>query len=94
MAKQPLGGRPNKAALMRIKLATAAVSVVAFLGSLGVVAYVNPGVHDAATVATQAGSITTIAAAGTSTTSSNPAPLRLSASRQSSVTPLVHTRGS
>lgn len=92
MTKQPLGGRPTKTALMRIKLATAVVSVVAFAGSLGVVAYLNPGVHYSTTATTQNGSVTTIAATGASTTSTGA--LQLSSSRQSSVTPLVRTRGS
>ncbi len=93
MAKQPLGGRPTKAALVRIKLATAVVSLAAFVASLGIVAYVNPGVHLAATGA-QATSLTAVAA-GSSTSLSSTASLQLpSLPQTSSIQPLTRTRGS
>jgi len=48
MAKQPLGGRPNKATLVRIKLATMVVSIATFVSSLGVIVLFNPGIASTA----------------------------------------------
>ncbi len=93
MAKQPFGGRPSKAALMRIKLATAVVSLAAFAGSLGIVAYVNPGVH-ATTSGTQPHTVS-IAMAGSSTSQLSSGSLQLpSLPQASSVRPLTRTRAS
>ncbi len=95
MAKQPLGGRPTKAALLRLKVATTVVSVAAFLGSLGVVAYLHPGVHNTAGLTSQTQSVATVASLGSSASTANSSALQLSGGqRQASVVPLVRTHGS
>ncbi len=86
MARQPLGGRPNKAALSRMKLGTVVVSIAAFAGSLGAVAYINPGIK----VTTRR--VTTTISFNNSGTSAGGA--GFSSRQQTSVAPLVRTRGS
>ena len=88
----PVRGRPNKAALVRIKAATVAVSIAAFLGSLGIVAYANPAIKTAAgsTAQTQLASAPVAA-----TTRLRRTALQLpSRPQQSLVVPLTRTRGS
>ncbi len=94
MAKQPWGGRPNKAALARMKVATAVVSVIAFAGSLGAVAYLNPGAS-AARLQSQAQFVSEFGSTGSSAAQVNSAPLQLpSRQQQASLVPLARTRGS
>ncbi len=94
MAKQPLGGRPNKAALARMKVVTVVVSVAVFAGSLGAVAYLNPGVS-AARLQSQAQSVNTFDSTGSATAQVNSTPLQLRRTQQqASVVPLARTRGS
>ncbi len=87
MARQPLGGRPNKAALSRMKLGTVVVSIAAFAGSLGAVAYLNPGIK--VTTAQPTTSVVSFNNTGTSTGSN-----RFSSRQSTSAAPLVRTRGS
>ncbi len=93
MAKQPLGGRPNKAALAKMKVVTVVVSVAAFVGSLGAVAYLTPGI--AGTVHAQTQSPNTLGSTGSTTALASSAPLRFrSRQQQASAAPLTRTRGS
>jgi hypothetical protein len=97
MAKQPWGGRPNKAALARIKLGTIVVSIVAFVATLGGVAYLNPGAGsttptDSLAQSTQIASrVATTSSSIASTSSSSTA---TSVQQQAPVLPVVRTRGS
>ncbi len=94
MAKQPWGGRPSKAALMRIKLATVVVSAVTFASSLGMVAHLNPGVHNTAGLTSQVQPASTLASANSAASQGGNTPLQLRQGQQGSLAPLVRTRGS
>jgi hypothetical protein len=88
MARQPFGGRPNKAALNRMKVTTGIVSVVTFLGSLGAIATLSPGTHAALSTSAQTAQV------GSSTLSQSNTLSQFSTRRQAFVTPLTRTRGS
>ena len=92
MARQPWGGRPNKAALLRMKWVTALVSAVAFAGSLGAIAYINPGGRSAATTAGPVQTISLVSPANAPAQIANSS--RVSRQRQASAVPITRTRGS
>ncbi len=94
MAKQPLGGRPNKAALAKIKLATVLVSLVAFVGSLGGVAYLNPGSAKSTGALSQTQFVSVDASSSSSTSQVSGTASQPSVLQQASIVPLVRTRGS
>jgi hypothetical protein len=94
-AKQPWGGRPNKAAVLRIKLATMVVSIATFVSSLGVIAFLNPGIAKTAGLANQAQTGSTVALANSSLSQISSAALQLpSRSQLASLQPRTRTRGS
>ena len=87
MTRNPLGGRPSKAALTRVKIGTVVVSVIAFLGTLAGVATLNPAVDNATTVAQ--------APVETATASTDTSSAAQAASQAQTLTfPAVRTRGS
>ncbi len=91
MAKQIIRGRPSKAALGRMKVVTVAVSLAAFLGSLGVIAgNENQAITAASTSMNQVAMTTsTTAATGSSTSAAS------TTSQQPSFSaPITRNRGS
>ncbi len=96
MAKQPWGGRPNRATLAKIKVGTIVASLVAFVGSLGAVAYLNPRAGNA-TAAVSAGQVTQVAnlpSAGASTSGFSSSSSTSSGQQAPLVMPRVRTRAS
>ena len=94
MAKQPFGGRPSKTALARIKLTTGIVSVVTFVSSLGVIAYLSPGTQNAAGTINHTAMVGSTTSAGTTTAQNSITTSRFTDRQQTSITPLTRTRGS
>jgi hypothetical protein len=93
MVRQPWGGRPDKATLLRMKWAAALVSAVAFIGSLGAVVYANPGSRSVLQAANQVQSISmpSSASASASQAAGTDASGR---QRQAPAVPITRTKGS
>lgn len=92
MAKVLIGGRPSKAALGRMKVVTIAVSIAAFLGSLGVIAANGTG---GATVANTHDQSSQVAFAGSTSATQRRNAGQFSAQQQPGFSaPLTRSRGS
>jgi hypothetical protein len=87
--------RFDKAALHRIKVTTVAVSVMAFAGSMGVIAYAHPGTSAASTTVTTDQAQTVSSPNQSSSSQVSSAALQLpTLSQRASVFPRTRTRGS
>jgi hypothetical protein len=94
MAKYPLGGRPSKAALAKIKTGTIIVSVATFLGSLGGIALFNPGFSSSAAAANQVQTASSTQVIASTSQSSRSSAAQSSSQQQGITFPRVRTRGS
>jgi hypothetical protein len=93
--RRVLGGRPDKAALARMKVTTVIVSIATFVGSLGMISYLHPAAGAASNTGVQTVASTNLAQSTTSTTRSSRRALQLQGATQSgTVAPLTRTRGS
>jgi hypothetical protein len=90
-----LGGHINKAGLVRVRVATVIVSVVTFVSSLGIIWYINPGIHGTTMASSQVQVASSLPSTAASTSKSSSAALQLpSVQQSSSLRPLTRTRGS
>ncbi len=93
--RRVLGGRPDKAALGRMKVTTVVVTIAAFVGSLGLISYLHPAVGANSGAANQALASVNQFATNGSTGRFNRRSLQLAGSAQSNtLAPLTRTRGS